>query len=306
MTSWLWAVFTVLASGGQVMRNAMQREHTSTLGTVGATHVRFLYGLPFGLLFCGLALAWNGVPLPRLHGTMISWTIAGALSQICATALLLAAMREKNFVIVTALSKTEPVHVALFGLVVLGEHLTLGLGVAIVLATLGVLIMSWPKTGLAAGPEGVAWRPIVLGLLSASVFAVSAISFRRGILSLEQGNFVVRASTTLALGLTIQTVLLSGYLLVASRETLTALLKAWRPSVKAGFMGAFASQMWFLAFAIESAAKVRTLALIEILFAGFISRSLFKQGVLSREAAGIALVVAGVALLLNQSAHITA
>ena len=300
MSAYLWAVFTVIAAGGQTLRNAMQRELTTTLGTVGATHVRFLYGLPFGLLFLMLVLVFNGATPPSLNWTMVGWTVAGAVSQICATAMLLAAMREKNFVIVTALTKTEPVHVALFGLIVQGEHLTAGLAAAIALATAGVLIMSWPKQGVTASTGGLEWRPIILGLVSAGVFAISAIGFRRGILSLEQGNFVVRASTTLALGLTIQTVLLSGYLLVTSRDTLKALIAAWRPSIKAGFMGAFASQMWFLAFAVESAAKVRTLALIEILFAGFVSRSLFKQGVLSREAAGIALVVLGVALLLNQ------
>lgn len=297
MTSWLWIVFTLLASGGQTLRNALQRELTTTLGTVGATHVRFLYGLPFGLLFCLAVLAYNGVALPRLNQQMIGWTLVGALSQICATALLLAAMREKSFVVITALSKTEPVHVALFGLVFLGDQLTAGLVLAIVMATAGVLIMSWPKS---ISTELVSWRPILLGLLSAVMFAMSAIGFRRGILSLEQGNFVVRASTTLALGLTIQTVLLTTYLVITSRDTLIALLKAWRPSIKAGFMGAFASQMWFLAFAIETAAKVRTLALIEILFAGLISRSLFRQGLVSREAAGIGLVILGVALLLNQ------
>jgi drug/metabolite transporter (DMT)-like permease len=302
MTSWLWVVFTVLASGGQVMRNALQRELTATLGTVGATHVRFLYGLPFGLLFLSLALAFNGVPLPHLNRTMIGWTLVGALSQICATALLLAAMREKNFVVITALSKTEPMHVALFGLIVLGDSLTAGLVAAIVIATAGVLIMSWPKSvgPKTASSEPVSWRPIAMGLLSATVFALSAIGFRRGILSLTDGNFVVRASTTLALGLTIQTVLLSSYLLATSRATLIALIKAWRPSVKAGFMGAFASQMWFLAFAIETAAKVRTLALIEILFAGLISRSLFKQGLVARDAIGIGLIIVGVAVLLNQ------
>jgi drug/metabolite transporter (DMT)-like permease len=302
MTAWLWVVFTVVASGGQVMRNALQRELTASLGTVGATHVRFLYGLPFGLLFLALVLAFNGVALPHLNRGMIGWTLVGALSQICATAMLLAAMREKNFVVITALTKTEPVHVALFGLIVLGDHLTAGLVFAIVIATVGVLIMSWPKT---AGPkttttEPVSWRPILLGLVSAMAFALSAIGFRRGILSLTEGNFVVRASTTLALGLTIQTILLSSYLLATSRDTLMALLKAWRPSVRAGFMGAFASQMWFLAFAIETAAKVRTLALIEILFAGLVSRSLFKQGLVARDGLGIALIIIGVAVLLNQ------
>lgn len=300
MSGYLWVAFTVLAAGGQTLRNVMQRELITTLGTVGATHVRFLYGLPFGLLFFLLVLAYNGVPPPALNGTMITWTCLGALTQICATALLLAAMREKNFVIVTALTKTEPVHVALFGLVIAGEQLTPALAVAIALTTCGVLVMSWPTRRPAAEPTTVEWRPIILGLISASVFAMAAIAFRRGILALDQGNFVVRASTTLALGLAIQTVLLTGYLLATSRETLSALLAAWRPSIKAGFMGAFASQMWFLAFAIESAAKVRTLALIEILFAGLISRSLLKQGVRSRQMAGILAVCAGVALLLNQ------
>jgi drug/metabolite transporter (DMT)-like permease len=312
MSAWAWVVFTVLASGGQVMRNALQRELTTTLGTVGATHVRFLYGLPFGLLFLALVLTFTGTPLPHLNQTMIGWTLVGALSQICATALLLAAMREKNFVVVTALSKTEPLYVALFGLVVLGDQLTAGLVIAILIATAGVLVMSWPKAvgpktvepkAVASKPiatEPVSWRPILLGLISASAFALSAIGFRRGILSLTEGNFAVRASTTLALGLTIQTVLLSSYLLATSRDTFIALLKAWRPSVKAGFMGAFASQMWFLAFALETAAKVRTLALIEILFAGLISRSLFKQGLVARDGLGIALIILGVALLLNQ------
>ena len=49
--SWLWAVFTLLAAAGQTARNAMQRELTASLGTVGATHVRFLFGFPFALVF---------------------------------------------------------------------------------------------------------------------------------------------------------------------------------------------------------------------------------------------------------------
>jgi drug/metabolite transporter (DMT)-like permease len=78
-----------------------------------------------------------------------------------------------------------------------------------------------------------------------------------------------------------------------------AIVRAWRPSLFAGFMGAFASQFWFLAFALQSAALVRTVALTEILFAFFVSRSIFKQRLGGREAFGILLLVAGVAVLLN-------
>ena len=290
----LWILFTVVAAGGQTLRNALQRELTTTLGTVGATHVRFLYGLPFGWLFLSLVLAISGAKLPSLHGTMLLWTFIGAVTQIIATALLLSGIREKSFVGITALSKTEPVHVALFGLIVLGDPVSTGLAIAIALATIGVVTMSWPKQPTEWTP-----RPILLGIISATFFALSAIGFRRAILSLDSPNFAVQASTTLAIGLTIQVALLTTYLFLFDRPTLIALFRAWRPSVKAGFMGAFASQCWFLAFSLESAAKVRTLALIEILFAQLISRNLFKQSLASREAIGIALVVLGVAILLN-------
>ena len=65
LTPWLWAIFTIIAAFFQTLRNAMQRELTGSLGTVGATHVRFLFGLPFALIFLGGLLLETGAPLPR-------------------------------------------------------------------------------------------------------------------------------------------------------------------------------------------------------------------------------------------------
>jgi drug/metabolite transporter (DMT)-like permease len=294
--SWLWAVFTVLAAGGQVLRNAQQKELTTTLGTVGATHVRFLFGLPFGLVFLVLVLLTTGQDLPALNASMLAWSTAAALAQISATALLLAAMRERSFVVTTAYAKTEPVQVAVFGLAFLGDRLSPGLALAIGIATTGVLIMSWPRGN---AQEAYSWRPALLGIASGAMFAIAAIGFRGGIRALNAPNFVLAATTTLALALTIQTALLSIYLALFDRAKLIAIFREWRPSMLAGFTGAFASQMWFLAFALESAAKVRTLALVEVLFAQILSRNLFRQRLASREALGIFLIVAGVVLLLN-------
>src|SRR3954452_19548488 len=120
-TSWLWAVFTVLAAAGQTARNAMQRELTASLGTVGATHVRFLFGFPFALLFLAGIVFVTGAPLPRPALSFWPWVIDGALAQIAATALMLAAMAERSFVVAYAYIKTEPVQVALFGLVFLHD-----------------------------------------------------------------------------------------------------------------------------------------------------------------------------------------
>jgi drug/metabolite transporter (DMT)-like permease len=220
----------------------------------------------------------------------------GALTQIAATALLLLAMQARSFVVVTAYIKTEPVLVALFGLVLLAEPLTLMVTLAILVATAGVVVMSIPKTGVG---ELFSARPMVLGLAAAALFGLSAIGFRGGITALGSPSYVVNASTTLVVGLLIQVVALVLWLLVTNRQTLVALFRAWRPSLPGGFLGAFASQMWFLAFAIETAAKVRTLALVEIFFAQLLAGTLLRQKTGIREWLGIGLVAIGVMLLLN-------
>jgi uncharacterized membrane protein len=79
---------------------------------------------------------------------------------------------------------------------------------------------------------------------------------------------------------------------------LTAIARHWRPSLLAGFLGAFASQFWFLALALTAAANVRTLALVEVLFAQAVAYYSFKQALSARELVGIVLIVAGVALLV--------
>ena len=95
-----------------------------------------------------------------------------------------------------------------------------------------------------------------------------------------------------------QAITLSLYLKLRNPSVLIAIARDWKPSLFAGFMGAIASQFWFLAFALATAASVRTLALIEVLFAQLVSRFAFRQKTTAREAAGMVLVVAGVVLLI--------
>jgi len=290
---WLWAVFTVIASIGQTARNAMQRELTRIVGTVGATLVRFLFGLPFGILFLAGVVYWLGKPLPAPNPAFLAWVTLGAVAQIGGTALMLLAMNERSFVVTTAYLKTEPVLVALFGFVFLGDRLTAHTVLAIFVATSGVMMMSWAK-----GAASASIRPLLFGIGAAALFGISAVGFRGAILSLEAPSFVMAATFSLAVGLLIQTALLSVYLTLFDRKSLFAIIREWRPSLFAGFMGAAGSQFWFLAFALTTAANVRTLALIEVLFAQIISRRLFDQKSTPREIIGIALVVAGIAFLL--------
>ena len=287
----LWIVFTLLAAAAQTARNAMQRELTGKLDTAGATHVRFLFGCPFAVLFLIGATAATGVSPPYPPPVFWPWILLGALAQIVATALMLSAMRQRSFLVAIAYIKTEPVQVAAFGLVALGDPLTAPLLAAILIATFGVILAS--RTDGTGGA-----RPVALGLAAGAMFALSAVGYRGAILSLAQPSFLMAASFTLAAGLLLQAALLTLYLAARSPSVLAAIAAAWRPSLFAGFMGAVASQFWFLAFALATAASVRTLALVEVLFAHAVTRFVFKQKVSGRETAGIVLIVIGVTWLI--------
>src|SRR3712207_2987982 len=297
--SLLWVPVTLVAAAAQTGRNATQRRLTETLGTVGATQVRFLYGFPFALIALAVMSLVTGEEVPAPHTTFLTYALIGAVTQILATALMLSAMRERAFSVVTAYTKTEPVQVALFGLVLLGDHLTPMMGLAIAVATSGVLLMSVkPGTGLTS--SGV--RPVLFGLASGAFFALAAIGFRGAILGLPEGSFLMRATTTLAWSLGVQTALLVGWLGLADRSALFGSLRVWRASLGAGFLGALASQFWFIGFSLTTAANVRTLALVEVLMAQAVSRRLFAQGTSRREIIGMGLIVGGVALLLAAQA----
>jgi uncharacterized membrane protein len=167
------------------------------------------------------------------------------------------------------------------------------MAVAILIATAGVVSMS-VRNGL----PSAAGKATVLGLVAGGMFGLSAIGYRGAILSLKLPDYTMAATFTLALGLLIQSGLLTAYLRLREPAVLTAIMREWRPSLFAGFMGALASQFWFLAFALATAASVRTLALVEVLFAQAISIFVFKQSTGPREMIGIALIVIGVVLLI--------
>jgi drug/metabolite transporter (DMT)-like permease len=291
----LWIPFTVVAALGQVARNAMQRQLTGPLGTWGATNIRFLFGFPFSLLFFAVVIVITRDAVPWPGAVFWPWLLLGALTQIVGTGLMLAAMNDRSFVVTTAYLKTEAIQSAIFGFVFLGDHLTVLKVIAILIATVGVVI-----TALRPGStrDLASLKPTVLGLVAAASFALSAVGFRGAIIVVPGVSFVTAASYTLVFGLFVQTLVLTIYLLARAPEVLKAIIGLWRPSMFAGFMGAFASQFWFLAFALTAAANVRTLALIEVLFAQGVAYYSFKQPLSVRELSGIALIVIGVALLI--------
>lgn len=294
----LWIPVTIWAAFAQTLRNAAQRHLTAELGTLGATLVRFLYGLPFASLWLAAVLFFTGHAIPAFSLSFFAWVLFGSLAQIVATALLLRTMQERNFTLGVAYSKTEVLQVAILGLVLISDPLTAKTAIAVGLGTLGVLLLSPadPERPLRALLTGWTSRTALLGLASGSAFALSAVAYRAAALALDT-SFLVSAACTLMAAQILQTVVLGGWLLARSQATVAKVLRAWRISLFAGLMGAAASAGWFTAFALEPAAHVRTLGLVELIFSYLVSRRIFKERLARRELAGIGLLAAGIVVI---------
>jgi uncharacterized membrane protein len=96
---------------------------------------------------------------------------------------------------------------------------------------------------------------------------------------------------------TAQSLLLGGWLALRAPAALEATVTAWRISLVAGGAGALASFCWFSAFALTTAANVRTLGMVEVVFSYLVSRRLLREKLLPGEQLGLVLVVAGLLCL---------
>jgi drug/metabolite transporter (DMT)-like permease len=291
---WLWIPFTIWAAFAQTVRNAAQRHLTAELGTLGATLVRFLYGLPFAAAWLWLVAAWSGAGLPAPGAAFLGWVLFGAVSQIAGTAFLLATMQERNFALGVAYSKTEILQVAVFGLAFLGDPLSAPAIAAVLCGMAGVLLLS-----PAGWSGGWASRSALLGLASGAGFALSAVGYRGAALALEGAPFLIAAAATLLVAQIAQTLLLGGWMAARDLPAVIRVARAWRTSLLAGFMGAAASAGWLTAFAIEPVAHVRTLGLLELVFSYVVSLRLFREKLTRRELGGMALLAVGVILVLR-------
>jgi drug/metabolite transporter (DMT)-like permease len=297
--AWLWVAIVLWGALAQTARNAAQRSLVAQAGTLGATLVRFLYGIPFAALGVLVlhALPATAAAVPSFHAGYFFWLVLGALGQLAATAFMLAAMKQRNFVIGVAYSKTDALQVALFGTLFLRELPGWATMLAMGLATAGVVLLSMPARGGAQAGGARAWagRAALFGLASGAGFALSAVGYRGAALQLPGVSPWLIGAWGVLFAQTLQSVLLGGWLAVKAPQALRATVTAWKISIVAGGAGALASLCWFTAFAMTTAANVRTLGMVEVVFSYLVSHRLMREKLSAAEQGGLALV--GVGLL---------
>jgi drug/metabolite transporter (DMT)-like permease len=289
----IWIVITVAAAFLQNVRSMLQKRLTGRLSVNGATYVRFLYALPLVWLYLAGLASRQDLPLPNAE--FLLYCLAGGVGQILATACLVGSFAHRNFSVGTALSKTEVVQAAIFGLLVLGDPISWQVMTGIAVSLVGVLLLS-----NRVGFKDVfrADRAVLLGLVSGAAFAVAIVSFRGASLALSSGDYLIRAAFTLAVAVSMQSLIMGAYLGAFESGELRRVVRAWRPASVVGLTGMLASAGWFTAVTLESAALVRAVGQVELLFTFAASIWFFGERVGWREAVGVALVVIGIWVLL--------
>ena len=300
----LWIPLTVSAAFFQNLRSAIQRHLKSELTDLGAASVRFIYAAPFALIWLA-GIAWLGeLSLPELNTAFVIWALGGSISQIIFTILLMWLFSLSNFTVGTALSKTEVVQVVLLEAVLLHTEITLKSLLAIVVAFLGVFVMTLGKSRspMTSVIFGLGQKTTVIGLACGLMLGLSSVLFRGAALSLEDGGLLMRSAFTLAVATTVQTLFLLAWLAIAQPGQLKKTSAQWKICGLVGFSGWAASLCWFMAFTLTQAAYVRALGQIELLFTFIASVFIFREKVSTTEITGAVLLIGAIIVLVLEKA----
>ena len=294
-----WIIASVFAAFMQNLRFLLQRQlKVTTLSTGGATWARFAFAVPFVALalISYRALSGQGWPVPGEGYWQFS--VAGALAQMVATACVVALFARRNFYVGITLKKSEVILTALIGLVVLGEAVSTPVLVAIAVGFAGVLALSDPPQ-----ETGLPWTARVFnaasgyGLASGLLFGISAVCYRGATLALEGGDALLRAAMALLTATVVQTVTLGVYLALREPGEIARVVASWRISALTGLTSMLGSLGWFTAFALQTAAYVKAVGQVELVFTFLFSAFWLREKTSRNEVIGIGLILVSLALV---------
>ena len=293
-----WLIITFFGAFFQNLRSTLQKKLNKDLSTIASTYVRFVFALPFAtLLFFSYFRNFEVINIVLSQPNFIYYVVLASIFQIIFTFVLLYLFKFSNFVVGTALSKTEVIQVAIFEYIILKDKLNIFGIIGIIVATVGVIIISVKDLKLFF--SNFFSKTTLVGLTTGLFLGLSVVYFRAAALALENfsSNFE-KAISTLFFGLIIQTFIITIYLIVFERSEFKKLYNNKFECCLAGFAGFMATMSWFYAFTLVQASFVRALGQIEIFFSYLSSKYLFKEKITLSEIVGIIIFVTGVLLML--------
>jgi drug/metabolite transporter (DMT)-like permease len=296
----LWLAATLAAALFQTWRTALQQRLRGQLSVNAAGVVRYLYGVPVGLVIFGLYLAVFGAsPRPISVGFLL-WCAGAGILQILGTNLLIMAFGPRGFAVGTAYAKTEAVQGAVIALILLGEYLSALAWAGIGVCVAGTLYLSLAGRRLSVGEflRATGQPAALYGLGAGFVFAFTAVCVKGANFALGGSDLVLNALQSLVVTNVMQTLMQGGYLLAREPKQVRGVFTTWRTSAQAGALSACGSACWFTGFALAPVAMVRAVGQVEILFTLAFSRWYLRESPTRTDIVGALAVVAGVVLVL--------
>lgn len=296
----LWIPITVAAAFLQNLRSALQKHLKGRLSTAGAAYARFVYAWPLAIAYVWGLNAVGGLDLPAPNLLFLLYCLAGGLSQILFTVVLLWMFSFRSFAVGTTFSKLEVIMVAGLSAAILGDGLSGVAVLAVSLSALGVVCLSMDQSNLTLARlvAGLTEKPTLIGILSAALLGASSVFYRGGALSLGHDNIAMAAGFTLAVSVVLQTLMMGAWMLWRDPGQVRAVCRHWRRAGPVGVAGALGSICWFTAFTIQNATHVRAVGQIELVFTFIATVVFFREKVSRLEIGGIVLVVGAILLLL--------
>ncbi len=299
----IWIPITIAAAFFQNLRSVLQKAIKGRLSMTGAAYARFVYAWPFAMLYMWLLHDGAGYELPPINAVFLLYCALGGATQILFTVVLLWMFSFRSFAVGTTFSKLEVLLIAVMGAALLGDTVGPIAIVAIVIGSIGIVILSFTETRLSfAGlMRGLTEKATGVGLLAAMLLGASVVFFRGAALTLNGPDFLMAAACTLTISLVMQTLMMGVWFALFDRPQLMAVFREWRHALPVGVVGMITSACWFSAFALQNAAYVRALGQVELLFTFAASVFIFRESVAKSEIIGVILIVAAILLILIES-----
>jgi len=295
---WIWA--SVSAAFFQALRYAGLKVLNQRLSTQVTTYVRILFTLPILIVYLAGVLWWTGEPLPALGWRLVLYCAAAAVAQFIGTVLVVRLFQLGNFAVATLIVKADVIMTALIGTAFFSEAITPIGWVAIVVTMLGVgVISSGRAPAVIDAPTSTrsAAAPALLGLSSALIYSLSYLCLREGIFAIDPAvSTLLRAAYAVLVMAVLSALIAGAYLLVREPRELARMFNFPKLCWFIGTTSAFGSIGWFIATALTNASYVAAVAQVQIVFALLLSFFYFGERIRALEIAGIAIIVAGLAL----------
>lgn len=304
-----WLALAIAAACLQLLRNAQSRELVGRVSPELTAWARFALGLPFSALLVGILVAREGAP--ATPPAFYAWCLGTALTQLAGNVALVAAFRRASFARSIALYKLDVVLGAAIGVALFGEFPSALGWTGIVVSSVGVLLLNTAREDAAGGLRtlrGVLHDAIRLdtgawlALASAALLGFTSFLLKEGALVFElanpgDGRFAA-AAHTLFHTTWMQVLVLSLAIRLRRPGELARVPALWRPMLGIGATSFAGSLCWYWAYTLALVAYVRAVGQVELVLSVAVSLWLFGERAVLRQIPGVAVVTAGIALVL--------